>query len=145
MLLFLFSSSAIEFPFFCCLLHISLNRTFYSTGESCGSNFVNVSKKTFSAFGFPHMRCGVHDIRLPRKPLFGSVARPTVCSWYRAAFAPARTFGFFSPCAVWSAPFQRRFVFPYPSKFSLASFIKYFSHNVLQLRMIVTFNQYGCR
>lgn len=38
---------AIEFPFLCCLIHISLNRTFSSTGESCGSNFVNVS-----VFGF---------------------------------------------------------------------------------------------
>lgn len=38
---------AIEFPFFCCLLHISLNRTFYSTGESCGSDFVNVSRNIF--------------------------------------------------------------------------------------------------
>lgn len=91
------------------------------------------------------MRCGLHDIWLPRKPLFGLVPRRTVCCWSRAAFAPARAIGFFSTCAVWSAPFQHRFVFLYPSKFSLASFIKYFSHNVLQFRTIVTFNQDGCR
>lgn len=80
------------------------------------------TSRTFSVSAFLHMRCWVHDIRLPRKPLFGSQPRRTVCCWYRAAFAPARTFDFFSPCAVYQRTVPTFFRLSLPLKI-LARFV----------------------